>query len=185
MYEFVALVLRFSLGTILLSAGLGKIFKIDRHIVVVKAYKIVPDTWILWFVWAEVIAEFVAGILLFTGYLREIPYILAASLFVMYSIAISMNLVRGQKDLDCGCGGVVGNHKLSWTLVMRNGIFVFICVLLFWGAGETGNRFPLFSNNWIQSLFMCWVVLLFVRVVTEVLKLYQRVNALFDGKEKN
>ncbi|MGO4119283.1 MauE/DoxX family redox-associated membrane protein, partial [Rhizobium ruizarguesonis] len=44
----------------------------------------------------------------------------AFTLLVVYSVAITINLVRGRNEISCGCGGVLGTHNLSWKLVIRN-----------------------------------------------------------------
>lgn len=43
----------------------------------------------------------------------------AAALFVAYAAAMLINLLRGRRHIDCGCGG--RSQPLSWGLVLRNG----------------------------------------------------------------
>ena len=43
----------------------------------------------------------------------------ATSLFVLFAIAISVNLLRGHTDLTCGCFGGAG-IPVSWKLVLRD-----------------------------------------------------------------
>ena len=43
---------------------------------------------------------------------------LALSLFVLYAVAISINLFRGRRHIDCGCGG--DGTAIGWGLVVRN-----------------------------------------------------------------
>lgn len=45
----------------------------------------------------------------------------AAALLVAYGGAIAANLVRGRRDLDCGCLATGGRRPVSWWLVARNG----------------------------------------------------------------
>jgi hypothetical protein len=47
---------------------------------------------------------------------------LALLLFVLYATAISINLLRGRKHIDCGCGG--DGTPISWGLVLRNAALV-------------------------------------------------------------
>ncbi|MBJ6950286.1 hypothetical protein JG666_23760, partial [Vibrio cholerae] len=54
----------------------------------------------------------------------------AVLLLLVYSVAISINLLRGRKEISCGCGGVLGNHKLSWMLVVRNLFIGAVSVIL-------------------------------------------------------
>ena len=40
------------------------------------------------------------------------------TLLLLYSAALAMNILRGRKQLDCGCGGAT--QGLGWGLVVRN-----------------------------------------------------------------
>lgn len=42
----------------------------------------------------------------------------AVVLLLAYAAAITINLLRGRTDIDCGCGG--SGEGLSWLLVVRN-----------------------------------------------------------------
>lgn len=45
---------------------------------------------------------------------------LAAALFTIYGGAMAINLARGRRDIDCGCGGPDGRQTLHQALVWRN-----------------------------------------------------------------
>ena len=46
-----------------------------------------------------------------------------AGLFVLYTAAIGINLVRGRRDFDCGCGGPAAT-RLHPGLLARNGLLI-------------------------------------------------------------
>jgi hypothetical protein len=48
----------------------------------------------------------------------------AAALFAVYAFAIAINLARGRRDIDCGCGRAAAHVPLSGWLVARNGLLV-------------------------------------------------------------
>ncbi len=48
----------------------------------------------------------------------------AVALLSLYGVAISVNLLRGRRDIDCGCGGPVSDKGLRWSLVARNALLV-------------------------------------------------------------
>jgi len=49
------------------------------------------------------------------------PCVVAAALFALYALAMSVNLLRGRSDVDCGCGGpYAARQTISWSLVIRN-----------------------------------------------------------------
>ncbi len=52
-----------------------------------------------------------------------------AALLVIYSFAIGINLARGRRDIDCGCGGPYEQRPLSRWLVLRNGVLALIALL--------------------------------------------------------
>jgi hypothetical protein len=70
------------------------------------------------------LAELLAGLGLISGFWLVPAIVLAMALFVVFCIAITINLVRGRRDLSCHCGGVIGNHLISWWLVGRNGLLI-------------------------------------------------------------
>jgi hypothetical protein len=53
---------------------------------------------------------------------------LAAILFITFAVAIAINLIRGNKDLVCGCFGAVGHRTLSWSHAGGNTLLALICV---------------------------------------------------------
>jgi hypothetical protein len=44
----------------------------------------------------------------------------AAMLLVVYAVAIGVNLLRGRRDIDCGCAGPASRRPIAWSLVARN-----------------------------------------------------------------
>jgi hypothetical protein len=51
---------------------------------------------------------------------RERASLAGAALLVMYAAAMGLNLLRGQRQLDCGCLGPRGGGVISRALVWRN-----------------------------------------------------------------
>jgi len=52
-----------------------------------------------------------------------------ALLLALYSAAIGINLARGRRTIDCGCGGPGGARPLRADLVARNlGVAALLCV---------------------------------------------------------
>ncbi len=126
----IRLFLRLLFGLILLSTGPGKLIHSQQFRQSIQDYHLVPSklearllaSIILSFVIP--IAELLAGLGLLSGFWLVPAVVIAISLFVVFSGAITINLLRGRSDLSCHCGGVVGNHLISWWLVGRNMLFV-------------------------------------------------------------
>ncbi|MEP4890556.1 MAG: MauE/DoxX family redox-associated membrane protein [Aliiglaciecola sp.] len=48
----------------------------------------------------------------------------AALLLSMYLIAMAIQLMKGKRDISCGCSGPNAHIKVSWPLIIRNGLLV-------------------------------------------------------------
>jgi len=62
----------------------------------------------------------------------------AAGLLALFALAMAINLVRGRREIDCGCGGPGSRQTLGWDLVARN---LLIAVALIAAAMMTGPDF--------------------------------------------
>ncbi|MEO0438366.1 MAG: MauE/DoxX family redox-associated membrane protein [Pseudomonadota bacterium] len=62
--------------------------------------------------------ELLTGLLLLVPLLRPAAGFTAAGLLLLYATAMTVNLLRGRHDLDCGCGG--DGQVISYWLVLRN-----------------------------------------------------------------
>jgi uncharacterized protein (DUF58 family) len=49
--------------------------------------------------------------------------VLALLLLTLYTAAIGINLLRGRRDIDCGCAGPAVRQTLSARLLLRNLVF--------------------------------------------------------------
>jgi len=63
-------------------------------------------------------AEILAFALLLLPGCRGFGALAAALLLLGYGAAMTINLMRGRKNIDCGCGGP--GQSISWALVGRN-----------------------------------------------------------------
>ena len=68
----------------------------------------------------EVSLALICSISLILGLLQFWVGAILLLLLIMYTIGIIVNLYRKRTNISCGCGGIVGDHNLSWTLVFRN-----------------------------------------------------------------
>ncbi len=48
----------------------------------------------------------------------------AVALLGLYTAAIGVNLARGRREIDCGCGGPAARQSLSGALLVRNGVLI-------------------------------------------------------------
>ena len=126
----IRLFIRLLLGLILLSVGASKLVHPHRLRSGIQDYRLIPPTLESKLALSKVLsfcislAELVAGLGLISGLLLVPLAFLTVGLFILFSAAIGINLVRGRHDLSCHCGGSLGDHRISWWLVGRNGLFM-------------------------------------------------------------
>lgn len=106
----------------------------------------------------------------------------AILLLIIYTIAIIINLVKGRVDFDCGCGGLVGAHKLSKNLVFRNVLLIFVLI-----GGFTVQPFSLFAMAFDYKFFLMNSVYILGILVTltskEMFDLKQNIKLLTKGNK--
>ena len=95
--------------------------------------------------------ELLAAILLLVPAARETGLVLVAVLLVVYTGGISINLLRGRRDIDCGCSGPASRHELSGWLVFRNLVLLGLVLL---ALGWSAQR-PL---NWLDNMVIVFSV---------------------------
>ena len=75
-----------------------------------------------------------------------------AMLLFVYAASIGTNLLRGRRDIDCGCNGPASKQLLSWWLVARN--LVFLGLTLMAMQPTSGRQFL-----WLDGLTVLFGVL--------------------------
>ena len=116
----VAWTLRLSLALLFADAAWRKLADPAAFARSVDAYELAPAGAARPLAALLLLAEVAAAALLLApgGYGRGAA--LAAALLALYAAAIAVNLVRGRRDLDCGCGGPGMHRPVSGALVARN-----------------------------------------------------------------
>ena len=117
-----SLALRAGLALLLASAAVAKLRDLRGFVAAVAGYRLLPAA-----LAAPAAAGFVAGelllaVCLWLTPLRAASALGAALLLSLYGIAIAINLARGRRDIDCGCGGPLAKQSLSEALVLRNAL---------------------------------------------------------------
>jgi len=122
--------LRLVLAGVLLSASVSKLAHPRQFQRAIQEYQVLPSglqakrAFLLLLAFAIPLAELLAGGGLISGFWLIPAVVGALALFVLFSLALTLNLVRGRRDISCQCGGVMGNHLISWWLVGRNGLLL-------------------------------------------------------------
>ncbi|ENJ6134446.1 MULTISPECIES: MauE/DoxX family redox-associated membrane protein [Bacillus] len=181
-------IMKIGLATLFISTGIDKIKKFNIHLLIIKEYQIIPENQIRLFTIIEIFAELFISICLFIGLFHTFTLICAVLLLLVYSVAISINLLRGRKEISCGCGGVLGNHKLSWMLVVRNLFIGAVSVILLMYPLSLGsldqalktNQFVLdtFNFQYFILVFTSWIIILIGRNIIQLYNISLRIDRL-------
>ena len=121
------------LGGILLLSGVPKLRESAAMLTVVRGYRLLPAA--LERLVARVLptAQVILGAALVVGIpLRAVP-LAATGLFLVFFAALAINLLRGRRDLDCGCFGFAGSEetpRIGWFHAVRALLLAFAAGVL-------------------------------------------------------
>jgi len=117
-------------GAVLLVAGIPKVTDNQRMIRAVRGYRLLPDQ--LAVVVGRVLPwlEIVLGAGLILGIAPVVTGAVASAMFFAFFAGLTINLLRGRRDLDCGCfafsaGGEEIAH-IGWWHSARAGSFAIL-----------------------------------------------------------
>jgi len=117
-----------SMALLFASAAAHKVLDHHGFRIIVREYRLVPQWAVppLALSLATLEAALVAGWLLLPG-AALIP-VASIALLAIYMAAIGINLARGRRDIDCGCGfGTVARAQtLTPWLVLRNALLMLV-----------------------------------------------------------
>src|SRR5512147_2676588 len=112
----IAMILRFALGWLFLAAAAHKLKDMVDFRTVLATYRVLPQPVVAVAAWGVVVVEVCIGL----GAMWQYPaaFVGAAAVLLGYAGVMGINLVRGRRFIDCGCGGAT--QPLSVGLVVRN-----------------------------------------------------------------
>ncbi|ENQ3108704.1 DoxX family membrane protein [Bacillus cereus] len=182
----IILILRISIGTLFLSSSISKLLYFSKHVVIVEEYKILPKKFTKFFSRIEVSFELICSISLILGLLQPWVGAILLLLLIMYTIGIIVNLCRKRTNISCGCGGIAGDHNLSWVLAFRN-LFL-IGLIIFLIKNET-TFFSLqsfliykqdisliFNHTGIFSVLLSIFLILLMAILNSTFTIYRGMN---------
>jgi hypothetical protein len=128
--------LRMSLALLLAAAAWQKLRAPAAFAAAVDAYRLAPARAARPLAAALLLGEVVAATWLVVPSWQAQGAMLAAGLLALYAAAIAINLGRGRRDLDCGCGGPGMRRPVSGWLVLRNVVLAGVAMLLLLPDGD-------------------------------------------------
>jgi len=169
-------VFRLILASVFLASTLGKVNQPRQFSASVEAYHLLPGVWVKPFAYALTSTEIAVTFLLFIGWQSQAAALLSGLLLIIFILAVGINLIRGRKDLNCGCFGSKRNQKISLKLISRNIILLVLasCVML-GGGGILSFDQQLPS---LQRSLMWEILLPLAFTMMGVITLYRLVDQL-------
>ena len=131
--QHVILFVRAFLALVLLTAGIAKLVKRREFVEVVRNYRLLPESLAGFMGRSLPVIEVVVAIGLLLGIFIYWLAIIAIGLFLLFGSAVAINLLRGRRNISCGCFGPQQNHRLTWGLVMRNAVFAGLATMIWQG----------------------------------------------------
>ena len=99
-----------------------------------------------------IVAELAAAILVLVPAVRTTGLMIMTVLLLIYAAGIGINLLRGRRDIDCGCSGPSSRHELSGWLVLRNLVLLSLVLL---AAIPLAQR----PMNWLDAVVVLFSVM--------------------------
>ena len=130
-----------------------------------RNYRVLPDSLVSLFSRTVPVLELLCGIGLLIPQSAGFAAVLAGGLLLMYIFAIGLNLARGRRSIDCGCGGSEQKQSISEWLIVRNGLLLIIAgtMLVF-----VQSRQPVLVD-WLIALLAAVVACLFYNIFNQLL----------------
>ena len=137
--------LRLSLALLLAAAASQKLREPAAFAAAVDGYHLTPSWAAAPLAAALLLGEIVAAGLLVMPSVHSSGALLTAALLALYAAAMAINLGRGRRDLDCGCGGPGTRRPVSGALVLRNLVVASAALPLLLPAGDR-------TLGWIDAI---------------------------------
>ncbi len=131
--------IRGGLALLFAAAALHKLRDLTRFRAIVVAYEVLPSTLVSAAapLVAACEAALAVGLLFPADTSRTVWALAAAAMFALYAVAIAVNLYRGRRDIDCGCGFGTASEKIGPALLVRN---AFLVTVALWASAPRAAR---------------------------------------------
>jgi Methylamine utilisation protein MauE len=102
------------------AAAVSKLRALDAFVGVVHNFRLVPEPLERPIAYVLPGIELAIAVGVLVSATRATAALAAAILLALFAGAMAINLLRGRRDIDCGCFATVLRQHLSWPLVLRN-----------------------------------------------------------------
>lgn len=161
----IAVICSLVLSYVFVVASLHKWRNIEEFRTTLLNYRILPETLSGIIIYTIPTLELLSGIALIIPNTSSLAALLAAALLLMYIYAIGINLLRGRRSIDCGCGGTQQKQAISEWLLLRNGVLLFLAYCI---TASVQTR-ALSWFDWVVVLLATVVACLFYNIINQLL----------------
>jgi hypothetical protein len=155
------------LGTLVFATALaGKVRRLDEWVGIVANYRLAPDLFSRPLAVLVITLEALVVLLLGAGLAPRVGAALAICLLCVFAIAMTVNLLRGRSEIDCGCFQSELRQRLSVPLVVRNLLLV-LALLPSLRAASQSLSFP----QWLDGIGAGMVIFLLYQAFGQILAL--------------
>ena len=148
---------RVLLALVFLTSSLSKLRHPRAFTSTVTGYYILPLHWVHPFASTLPWLELALGLILLIGWQTRLAALTSIALLLLFLAAMSINLARGRKDLDCGCSGKKHAQKISWKTMARNVVLILLALpVALWGGGFLAfdNQSPATQTFVLETLLL-------------------------------
>jgi hypothetical protein len=176
------LIIRMLFIIIFFSSIIYKVRSFYVHLHAIESYRVLPVNFIKPFAIIGITLESFIFISMLLGFYIVLFSVLAILLLLIYTVGISINVIK-ETNIDCGCGGFLGNHKISWLFVIRNIILVLLLLplLIFESLWLSIDSYVLHNN--IFNINILPTIALFLTLVVLYKNFILFKNSVLNAKE--
>ncbi|PMC36385.1 hypothetical protein CJ195_16490 [Bacillus sp. UMB0899] len=167
--EIIERLISIFIALIFFTSLFEKVSRTKESLEHIAAYKIIPNKFVSPFFIFTMLLHLLVTIIFLSRIYLSIGTLIAISLIIIYTIAIIVNLIRKEK-IDCGCLGILGDHIISWKLVFRNLIIIFLIYLSYYLQGFILNSFGILDIILFVNLFIFYSMI----IISLSMKNYRR-----------
>ena len=164
------LFLRVIIGIVFLISSIGKIIDHKKFIQIVINYEILSPSLSLLYGFFLPYIELIIAIMIILGLFVDAAGYVGILMILSFIYAVSVNVVRGRKNLDCGCFGKFLERKLGLPTLLDDIVILLLSFVLIFSSsrflsldlliipGTQGATYPIFGD---VLPFLMSVLLLF------------------------
>ena len=153
------------LSYVFVLAGFHKCRAPKEFAATLNNYKILPEGLDRQAVYLIPVVEIMTGVALLIPATTRLAALSVGVLLSVYIAAIGINLLRGRRNIDCGCGGPEQKQTLSEWMLARNGLLLFLAYV----AGCQVQPRALLWFDWVIVILATVMGCLFYNVINQLL----------------